>query len=260
VGSNSVKWSLGTIPVGAAPITVGLQATAVATSDRQVCNRASAVCGPFVVQSEPACIEIVGVPAINVEVLPNANPVVLKNKTTYFIKVSNRGSKPLTITRLECDIPPEMTFESGISPTGQKAPPPDVNRRITFDQPIVVPVGQAGIYEVQVKAVRAGKTKFVVHVESRDIRRFTQEQSTTIIDPDDANNLPQARAKGPSEGRMLSMPVKIDYGSQAAPSTVEKPMPTIEIPATNATAGPLRGPALERPVAAPVSASAKPGK
>jgi hypothetical protein len=189
--------------------TVGFEAIAVAPG--RPCNRASVVFGPYVVQSNEACLEIFGVEAFNVEVLPNKNPVLVNESPSFIIKLHNPGQVPLTVQNLECELPPNLEFEAGVAPDGQPmAPGPLVGNRklVGYEPQLVIQPGRAVIYEVRAKATAPGLSRIRIRVvvprlTTRERPYYEQDQSITIYNPDDAVQVPkftQAPVGRPSLG------------------------------------------------------------
>jgi uncharacterized repeat protein (TIGR01451 family) len=154
-GSRSVRWSLGTMNAGASR-TVTIRVKAVkehsAPGWRNCATVQSAEAGP-----KEACANTVveAVPAMHIDSFDTEDPVQLGDQTTYVVKVRNEGQKRATQVQLTFDCPEESTY---VSHTAKRA---GLNGRasgntVTFDAVPVMEPGDSVVYEITVKAVRAG--------------------------------------------------------------------------------------------------------
>jgi hypothetical protein len=217
---------------------------------RPTCNRASVIFGPYVVQSNEACLEIFGVEAFNVEVLPNKNPVLVGESPSIIIKMLNPGQVPLVVKDLAVELPPSLQFEAGVAPNGQMFPPQTSPRAegwalTGYRGDIVIPPGRSVIYEVRAKAVAPGVSKIRIEVVvprvHPDNRPYKQEQSITIYNPDDAVQLRQfgqAPVGRPSPGTPSMGPIgptpsftlKLDAPVEAKPASTPSDQPKTAAP------------------------------
>jgi uncharacterized repeat protein (TIGR01451 family) len=191
--------------------TVGFEALAVAPG-LPICNRASVVFGPYVVQSNDACLEIFGVEAFNVEVLPNKNPVLVNESPSFIIKLLNPGQTPIEIQKLECALPRNLAPEAGVGPTGQPfaEPVPEGDKMVMgHDTQVVIPPGRSVIYEVRARAIGPGISKIKVRVRAPRISGgnwYEQDQSITVYNPDDAVQVPRFSTQAPVGRPSLAPP------------------------------------------------------
>jgi uncharacterized repeat protein (TIGR01451 family) len=240
---NTVQFPVGHLEPGGQK-TVGFRAIAVAPG--RSCNSASVVFGPYVVQSEEKCLDIFGVDAFNVEVLPNKNPVLVTESPSFIIKVLNPGQNPLRIQALECHLPRNLRFEAGVAPNGQplvEFGPQGEWMVVGYRGDIVIPAGRSVIFEARAKAEAAGISKVRVVVVAPSIgadRPYVQEQSITVYNPDDAVRIerfpPNAQSRPapnsvPSLGPINGPPTTTPVSSQRfEPATVKESAPAKPLP------------------------------
>jgi hypothetical protein len=182
----------------------------------RACNRAVVVYGPYVSQSEEVCIDVRGITAFNVEVLPNKNPVQVGESPSFIVKVLNPGQNPLRIQNFECTIPANMQYEAGVAPDGQPLLTGAGARVAGYRPTITIPPGRSVIYEVRAKATAPGNARFKIGLVAPELgsaAAYTQEQSITIYDPDDARALPETTQRHDNQsGPTLSAPVRFAGG------------------------------------------------
>jgi uncharacterized repeat protein (TIGR01451 family) len=239
---NTVQFRLGLMQPNETK-TVGFRAIAVAPG--RPCNLASVVFGPYVVQSNEACVDVFGIDAFNVEVLPNKNPVLVGESPSIIIKVMNPGQNPLVIQQIDVELPANLEFDAGVTPDGQPFSPPALrgDKSVTgYRTRLVIPPGRAGIYEVRVRARAPGLSKIKVLIIAPEIyaQPYEQEQSITVYNPEDGRRLQPMVQRSfdrpspdgtPSLGKIEFAPVKMNKEAPEAyaPAKPTKPAPSFSL-------------------------------
>jgi len=269
---NTVQFPIGVMQPNEERV-VGFNAVAIAPG--RPCNAASVVFGPYVVQSNEACLEVFGVDAFNVEVLPNKNPVLVGESPSFIIKVMNPGQTPMQIQQLEVELPRNLPPEAGVGPTGEPFVAP-VNRGdktiIGHPTQVVIPPGRSVVYEVRARAAAPGLSKIKVRILAPRITGelpYEQDQSITVYNPDDAvrierfnTQMPMRKSNGtPSLGPINPAPMtagttseKLDAASatQTNPAKPAKPTPSFTLKLDAPEAKPATSPMDQTKTAPPL--------
>lgn len=129
--------------------------------------------------SEPiqsACsTEIVGIPAILLEVVDLEDPIEVGKEVTYDIKVTNQGSAVGTNVRMVCTLPECQEFVAGEGDTAVTAQ----GRTITMASlPSLAPKAVAS-WQVVVKALDAADARFKVELSSDQFEKPIPEDEST---------------------------------------------------------------------------------
>jgi uncharacterized repeat protein (TIGR01451 family) len=169
--ANVVTWRLGTLAPGASetvsltlkPLRIGsLRNTAVA---KAYCAEASDECS----------MVVKGIPAILLEMIDVEDPDEVGTTDTYVITVTNQGSADGTNIRIVCEVQPEAEFVSANAPVGHKVD----GRTVTFDPlPSLSPKAKA-VYQVTVKGIKAGDTRFRIQLTSDQTTSPVEETEST---------------------------------------------------------------------------------
>lgn len=133
----------------------------------------SGVCAP---PAQSACAtEVLGVPAILLEVIDLEDPVEVGKEVTYVIKVTNQGYASGTNIRMVCTLPASQEFVSGEGITPVLAS----GATLTMDAlPRLEPKAEAS-WRVVVKAARADDARFRAELSSDQFERPIHEDEST---------------------------------------------------------------------------------
>ena len=105
-GTGEVLWRLGTLAAHEQRI---LQLTTVAEKLAAAAAQvAEATADPGLRIQAEASLEIVGIPALRMEVVDEGDPVEVGKTVTYRIEITNTGSLPATKVEIKAFIPAEL--------------------------------------------------------------------------------------------------------------------------------------------------------
>jgi uncharacterized repeat protein (TIGR01451 family) len=169
-GGGMVTWRLGTMEPGASrKVSVTLNASA-AGSPKNVA-KATANCAEDEAAAE---MSIKGVPAVLLECVDSPDPVELGTATTYTITVTNQGSADATNVKVVAEVQPEADYVSSTGATPGTA----AGRTITFGAiPVLAPKAAAS-WQVTVKAVKPGDTRFkITMITDQNLQGGTIQES-----------------------------------------------------------------------------------
>ena len=119
--------------------------------------------------------ELSGIPAVLLELIDIADPIEVGENETYIITVTNQGSAAATNIRVNCVLEATMDYVSSIGPTEVSL----VDRKITF-APLssLAPKAQAK-WQVKIRAIGAGDTRFKVMMSTDQLDRMVEETEAT---------------------------------------------------------------------------------
>jgi uncharacterized repeat protein (TIGR01451 family) len=174
--NNEVVWALGALQPGeqkivqvktnAAKMTPKALNVAVATADP----------GGLKVQDE-SDIQILGVPALRLEVQDIEDPIEVGGQTTYRIDVLNQGSLPATNVQIKAVVPKQMKVLNSAGPTQ----PQITGNELLFPAVTQLPVGQKLSYSVVVQGLEPGDVRFHVELTSTELKEPVVEEESTNI-------------------------------------------------------------------------------
>ena len=118
-----------------------------------------------------------GIPGILLEVVDVADPIEVGQNETYLITVTNQGSADDTNIQVTCMLEENMQYVSSSGPTQGAV----VGDKITFG-PLskLSPKAQAK-WQITVKALSVGDTRFKTMMKSDQLERFVEETEATRI-------------------------------------------------------------------------------
>jgi uncharacterized repeat protein (TIGR01451 family) len=177
-GDGEVLWRLGTLQPREQRI---LQVTTLAAKlTPAAVQTAEATADPGLRAQAQASLEIVGVPALSLEVVDEGDPVQVGKTVTYRIEVTNTGALPAKQVEVKALVPPELRILPG------KATGPSLatvaGQTITF-APLDVPPQKTVRYLIETEGVKPGDVRFQAELRSQALDApVTMEESTTIYE------------------------------------------------------------------------------
>lgn len=169
VAEGRIRWPLDTLPPEAA---AEVCAVLVAAEPGRLPLAASAF-GAKAPPVETSCLSLVlGVPAVLVELVDEADPVEVGGEVVYLIDVTNQGSAPLRGLRITAAVPGTQEFVSG---TGAAEVSVREGVLTTAPLPVLAPQAVAS-WRVVMRAVGAGDTRFRIEVKVDDFPRGAIEE------------------------------------------------------------------------------------
>lgn len=119
--------------------------------------------------------QVIGIPAILLEVIDLDDPIEVGSDQTYEIKVINQGSAPATNIKFVCRIESTQEFVSGTGPTSVKA---EEGVIMIEPLPLLAPKAET-TWRVVVRALAAGDVRFAIDLTSDQVDRPVQETEAT---------------------------------------------------------------------------------
>ena len=120
-----------------------------------------------------------GIPAVRLEVIDKVDPVSVSENTVYEISVKNQGSAEGLDIRLTAPIPDGMEF---VRVEGDRAARLDGNFIVFEPIPELAP-GETHTWDLYMRALNAGRTRFEIRMENAVTRSpIIEQEATTIID------------------------------------------------------------------------------
>ncbi|RMH09964.1 MAG: DUF11 domain-containing protein [Planctomycetota bacterium] len=167
---GTVRWNIGALAAGASRT---VQFT-VQPDGHGSLNAVGRVAGACANAADDSCqVEVLGIPAVLLEVIDVEDPVRVGTTVTYRISVTNQGSARDTNIKVVATLEDEAEFVGAVGQhtvrgkTIEFAPVPVLNakERITF--------------EVVVRAVKPGDTRFTVTLDTDELSREVRETEAT---------------------------------------------------------------------------------
>lgn len=173
VSGGQVTWRLGTIEPGT---TQSLAMTVVPNQIGTITNKVAARAYCAEAHAE-ATTDVIGIPAILLEVVDIDDPIEVGAHETYEIVVINQGSAEGTNIAITCTIPPQQEYVSGDGPTAATAQ----GKIVTFAPlPRLDPKAKA-TFRVTVKGVSMADVRFRVSMISDQLQSPVEETESTHI-------------------------------------------------------------------------------
>jgi uncharacterized repeat protein (TIGR01451 family) len=175
--SGDVVWNLGNLAVGEERI---VKITAYASRPAtQAVLTARLSGGPNVNVDRGSSIEILGVPALKVDVRGDASPVDVGGRVTYTVQITNQGTLPLDQVDVSATVDSLMRSLGGrglqqVAPRGNVVTFPAINN--------LQPNQTATLY-VFAQAVEGGDARLRVTVQSATMQPIVAEEATRILTP-----------------------------------------------------------------------------
>lgn len=171
---STVTWNLGTLqPQESKTLTLTLNPQGM--GDVKNIATAKAVCAEAV--SATTSTNVVGIPAILLEVIDLEDPIEVGNNETYEIVVTNQGSETGTNIKIVCMLENEMEYVSSSGPTTGSISAD--GKTITFDPLSALASKAKAAWRVVVKALDAGDVRFKVTMTEDQLQRPVEETEAT---------------------------------------------------------------------------------
>jgi uncharacterized repeat protein (TIGR01451 family) len=133
---------------------------------------------------DSASVNILTIPALQLECVDGQDPVIVGQNTTYTVTVRNEGSGADNNIELKAVLPPELQFvragaggASNITAQGQN---------LTFGPVPTLASGATATWTIEVKALRPADARFYVEMNSSSLGRPAAETEPTRITTGDA--------------------------------------------------------------------------
>lgn len=170
------KYELGTIAPGGARTFV-LRFDPNQTGTLSVAATAEAYCARAVQQQVET--EVVGVPAVRLEVIDLNDPVAVGDTVTYEVQVKNQGSAEDLGIRLAAQLPEQLEFQTGAGDTRIQGQ----GQKVTFQPIDRLAPGEVLSWHIEARAVRAGRAKLGLQLTSKaNPQPVIEQEPTTIIE------------------------------------------------------------------------------
>jgi uncharacterized repeat protein (TIGR01451 family) len=225
VQGSEVVWNLGTLKPGESRV---LKMETLARSrSAGVTHTATATAEPDQSASASATIEILGVPASNLQVKGDVNPAEVNKEITYSVKVTNPGSLPARNVRLSVKLSPEL---SAVGAMVNEAKFDTKANTVEFAPVAALERGQELNFKLKVRAKKAGDARCRVEMRSdTSPQPETDEVTTTVIDPANLQSAPPP-AGGAKDAKPADVPKEKEGGNVPPPPPPNNTPPTISAP------------------------------
>lgn len=124
-----------------------------------------------------ACTNWTGYPALLIEVIDTNDPLLIGDKTTYVIKITNQGTAPDTNVGLNVAIPAELKLVSASGSTNGVI----TGNAIRFEAYPLLEAKEVIEYRVVTQAVTTGDSRFRVKMNSDLLKTPVPEEESTQV-------------------------------------------------------------------------------
>ncbi len=147
---------------------------------RSALHQALATADPGLRVEAQATVEILGIPALRLEMRDQEDPVELGKRVTYLIDVTNTGSLPANEVEIKAILPPELKLVRAKGPSAAQ-----VNgQEIVFAKVSDVKEGQTLKYTIEAEALKPGDVRFRVELRAQTLQQpVLEEEPTRIYNP-----------------------------------------------------------------------------
>jgi uncharacterized repeat protein (TIGR01451 family) len=179
---NEVRWQIGALEPGQSRT---VQVVMQARNEGKVLNRAVATAeGGLSAQAE-AQTQFKGASALLVELVDTEDPVEVGAETSYRITIKNQGMVPATNIKIKAVIPAAMILTRARGPSDNRLGDKTAEGQVLLFEPLkALAPGATVIYEVFVRAQKAGDVRFKVDVTADQLKAggpVHEEESTAIF-------------------------------------------------------------------------------
>ena len=174
LSGNTVTWNVGTLqPQDSQKVTLTLNPKEIGTVKNTVSARAA--CAEAV--SAATTTEVLGIPAILLEVIDLEDPIEVGSNETYEIVVTNQGSDTGTNIKITCTLEEQMQYVSSTGPTAGSVSAD--GKTITFAPLPTLAAKAKADWKVIVKALNSGDVRFKVSMIEDCLGRPVEETEAT---------------------------------------------------------------------------------
>lgn len=175
--TTGATWNLGTLGAGQSKtVTLDLSGPNPCTVTAKA--NASGYCAEAA--DDVAQTELVGVPAVLLEVVDSPDPVRLGTETVYTITVTNQGTATDTNVAITAELE-KFDYVSSTGPTTASVS----GSTITFAPLATLPVGASETWTVRAKSTATGDTRFSVRMDTdqlEDSRPVEETEATRVFE------------------------------------------------------------------------------
>ncbi len=173
LSGSDVIWNIGDLAINQTKtVSVKVRVDKVGTLHNTA--RASGVCADAATEVTTA---VTGIPAILLECIDTADPILVGENETYIITVTNQGTAEDTNIVIQCMLPAEQEFVSGRGPTDIKAE----GRKVWFAPLSRLAPKDKATFHVVVRGNRTGDVRFGVKLTSDQMTSPASETESTRI-------------------------------------------------------------------------------
>jgi uncharacterized repeat protein (TIGR01451 family) len=167
-----LTWELPALEPGGSK-TIDLSFTGTLPRTQTLDVAVAGLCAPA---TETHCItEIIGIPAILLEVIDLEDPIEVGKEVVYEIRVLNQGSIADTGIRLECRLDDSQEYVSGSGPTPVNA----TGRDVTTEPLAQLAPRETATWRITCRALNPADARFHVRMTSDSIKRSVDETEST---------------------------------------------------------------------------------
>ncbi|RJP61115.1 MAG: DUF11 domain-containing protein [Candidatus Auribacter fodinae] len=171
---QDVVWNLGSLNANESK---SMTVTLLAQQKGACSAKATATAYCADAASASATTDLLGIPALLLEVVDLEDPVRIGDMTTYVITVTNQGSATANNILIKTTLEANMEYVTGEGETKVAASGKTVNFAAL---PTLAPKAQA-VWRVQIKAKESGDVRFSVEMQSDELKRpVTETESTNL--------------------------------------------------------------------------------
>jgi uncharacterized repeat protein (TIGR01451 family) len=192
--NGAVEWDLGTtvgkqwtdVTVTGTPsklvpkavLTASVSGAPLANRDGQF--KLVSMAKPFTAEKKAeASVEVLGVPALQLEVTDSADPVQVGQQVTYTIRVKNAGTLSATKVEVAATLPPQLRPTRAF---GQGNGTID-GQRVTFPALAALQPGQVTVFTIDAQTVTEGDARFQAEVKSFSLTNPIRAEEPTRVLP-----------------------------------------------------------------------------
>jgi len=173
--AHTVEWRFDALLPGE---TKRISLKTVPTAPGEMKNRAVAKAAPKLDAKAESNVNVVGVPALTVELSDDADPVGMGETTTLTMRVRNQGTSAHTRVQMLALIPEGWTIVGVEGSTSHRI----IGRQLLFAPLAQLEAKAEALYKMQVRADVAGDYKFKVQLQSDQLRLpVSAEESTKVF-------------------------------------------------------------------------------
>jgi uncharacterized repeat protein (TIGR01451 family) len=174
---GKVTWSLGDLrPSESRKLTLAVNAAKIGKISSKL--QAAAECAEDA--STAVDSEVLGIPAILLEVVDTTDPIAVGDEVAYVITVTNQGSAPATNVKIGCKLPDNTQFVSADGKTQVTLSASNPLELMVHPLAALTP-GQKASWKVTVKGLRPADARFAVELTSDQLTSPVSETEATTF-------------------------------------------------------------------------------